>query len=176
MAVSQTALLTYELLGGERTNENDIKRWFKPVHTLGEAGNSILYRGLQGSPQFESSGCFLHKLQSAIQSGAAESRALPAPVVPTQENSAALSRTSDMIRGFNRDTWWVATAVLGVVIFATLVLAVEVQERHQKRHDLTQKTRQVKHDLVLNADPVTPFSGVGFGRKGFHRQNNFGTD
>ena len=164
LAVRQTALLTYELLGGKRTNENDTKRWFKPVHTLGEAGNSILYRGLQGSPQFESSGCFLDKLQSAIQSGA-ESRALPAPVVPTQENSAALTRTSDMIRRFNRDTWWVATAVLGTVIFATLVLAVQLQERHQRRHDLTQKTRQVERDLVLNANPTTLFRGVGLDGK-----------
>jgi len=164
LAVRQTALLTYELLGGERTHENDTKRWFKPVHTLGEAGNSILYRGLQGSPQFESSGCFLDKLQSAIQSGA-ESRALPAPVVPTQENSAALTRTSDMIRRFNRDTWWVATAVLGTVIFATLMLAVQLQERHQRRHDLTQKTRQVERDLVLNANPTTLFRGVGLDGK-----------
>ncbi len=161
LAVRQTALLTYELLGGERTNENDTRRWFKPVHRLGEAGNSILYRGLQGSPEFESSGCFFHKLQSAIQSGNAESGALPAPVVPTQENSAALPRTSDMIRRFNRDTWRVATAVLGPVIFATLVLAVQVQERHQKRHDLTQKTS----DLVLNANPATLFRGVGLDGK-----------
>jgi hypothetical protein len=70
-----------------------------------------------------------------------------------------------MIRGFNRDTWWVATAVLGVVIFATLVLAVEVQERHQKRHELTQNTGQVKRDLVLNANPTTGFGEVGLDGK-----------
>ena len=161
LAVSQTALLTYELLGGERTNENDIKRWFKPVHTLGEAGNSILYRGLQGSPNFESSESFLHKLQSAIQPGDPESRALPPPALATQENSVALPRTSDMLKRFNRDTGWVATAVLSTVIFAALVLAVQVQERHQKRHDLTQEARQVRRDFLLNANPATRFTGVG---------------
>ena len=132
-------MLTYELLGGEKKKDGEVKRWFKPVNGLGDAGNSILYRGLQGSPQFESSECFFHKLQSAIQSGDPESRALPAPALATQENSVALPRTSDMIRRFNRDTWWVATGVLGTVIFAALVLAVLVQERHPKRHDLTQE-------------------------------------
>ena len=165
LAVRQTAFFTYELLGGERTNKKDTQHWFKPVHTLGEAGNSILYRGLQGSPQFENSGCFLHKLQAAKQSGATQSRALPAPVLPTQGHSAASPRTSDMIRSFNRDTWWVATTVLGIVIFATLVLAFQVQERHQKRHDLTQKARQAKLDLVQNANPATSFRGVSMGGK-----------
>ena len=166
LAVRLTALLTYELLGGERTNENDIKRWFKPVHTLGEAGNSILCCGLQGSPQFESSGCFLHELRSAIQSGAAESRTLPAPVIGTQQNSMALSRTSDMIRRFNRDTRWVAAAVLGVVIFAAVVLAVQVQERRHKRHDPTQEARQVESDLSLNPNPATRFTGVALNGNG----------
>jgi hypothetical protein len=63
------ALLTYELPGGETKKDGEVKRWFKPVNGLGDAGNSILYRGLQGSPLFESSGCFFHKLKSAIQSG-----------------------------------------------------------------------------------------------------------
>ena len=78
---------------------------------------------------------------------------------------SALPRTSDMIRRFNRDTGWVATAVLGTVIFATLVLAVQVQERHQKRHDLTQEARQVRRDFLLNANPATRFTGVGLDGK-----------
>ena len=47
LAVRQAALLTYELLGGEKKQEGEVKRWFKPVIELGEAGNSILYCGLQ---------------------------------------------------------------------------------------------------------------------------------
>ena len=83
LAVRQAALLTYELLGGEKKKEGEVKRSFKPVNGLGDAGNSILYRGLQGSPLFESSGCFFHKLKSAIQSGKRESRTLPAPAPAT---------------------------------------------------------------------------------------------
>jgi hypothetical protein len=56
LAVKQAALLTYELLGGEKENrEGELKRWFEPINGLGDGGNAILYRGLQGSPQFESS-------------------------------------------------------------------------------------------------------------------------
>jgi hypothetical protein len=80
LAVRQAALFTYERLGGEKEKEGTVKRWFKPVNGLGNAGNSILYRGLQGSPLFESSECFFHKLKSAIQSGEGELRTLPAPV------------------------------------------------------------------------------------------------
>ena len=43
LAVRQAALFTYELLGGEKKKEGEVKRWFKPVNGLGDAGNSILY-------------------------------------------------------------------------------------------------------------------------------------
>jgi hypothetical protein len=55
LAVRQAALLTYELLGGEKKKEGEVKRWLKPVNELGDAGNSILYDALQGSPLFETS-------------------------------------------------------------------------------------------------------------------------
>ena len=121
MAVWQAALLTYELLGGKKKKEGEAKRWFKPVNGLGDAGNSILYRGLQGSPLFESSGCFFHKLKSAIQSGDGGPRTLHAPAPQTPELSVALPDTNDVIRSFNRDTWWLATGVLGAVVFAALL-------------------------------------------------------
>ena len=38
--------------------------------------------------------------------------------------------TSDVISRFNRDTWWLAAGVLGTVIFAALMVAV--QERQPK--------------------------------------------
>ena len=76
-AVRQAALLVYELLGGEKKKDSEVKRWFKSLNGLGDAGNSILYRGLQGSPRFKSCEGFFQKLKSAIQSGKQESRALP---------------------------------------------------------------------------------------------------
>ena len=162
LAVRQAALLTYELLGGEINEKGHVKRWFKPVKGLGNAGNSILRRGLLGSPLFASSGCFFHKLKSAIQSGEREPRALPA--LATQEKSAALPGTSDMIRRFNRDTGWLAMGVLGAVIFAALALALLVQEHHPKVDDLTEEARLPERDLFLNANPANRFTVVGSNR------------
>ena len=161
----QAALLTYELLGGEKKKEGEVKRWFKPVNELSDAANAILYDGLQGSPLFENSGCFFHKLESAIRSGAGESRALPAPALQTREHSVALPDTNDVIRRFNRDTEWLATGVLGAVVFAALVLAVLVQERHPKAVDLTEEAVQARGDLLLNANFATRFTVVGLNGK-----------
>jgi hypothetical protein len=123
LAVRQAALLTYELLGGEKKKEGEVKRWLKPVNELGDAGNSILYDALQGSPLFETSESFFHKLESALRSDARESRALPAPALQTREHSA-LPGAHDVIRRLNRDTTWVAAGLLGAVIFAALVPAL----------------------------------------------------
>ena len=146
-------------------NESELKRWFKPFNELGEAGNSILYRGLQGSPQFESSEDFFHKLESAIRSGAGESRALPAPALQTSKYFAALPGTSDVIRRFNRDTKWLATLVVGAVVSAALILAVLLQERHPRADDLTKEARLAEGDLLLNADSATRFTVADFSGK-----------
>jgi hypothetical protein len=160
LAVRQTALLTYELLGGEKKKEGHVKFWFKPMDGLGNAGNSILYRGLRGSPPFESSRCFFQKLKSAIQSGDSETRALLAPGLVTKENSVALRGTSAMIRRFNRDTVWLATGVLGTVVFAALVLAV--QERLPRKFDPTEGRVHTGSDLLLNSNSAedTGLSGI----------------
>jgi hypothetical protein len=165
LAVRQAALLTYELLGGEKKKEGEVKRWFKPVNGLGDAGNSILYDGLQGSPRFETSEDFFHKLESAIRSGAGASRALSAPALQTREHSVALPDTNEVIRRFNRDTGWIATGVLGAVVFAALVLAVLVQDRHPKAVDLTEEAVQARGDLLLNANFATRFTVVGLNGK-----------
>jgi hypothetical protein len=59
--------------------------------------------------------------------------------------------TRDTISRFNRDTVWLATGVLGTVIFAALVLAVQ---EHQPN------ATQVERDLLLNANPPTVASVV----------------
>ena len=53
--------------------------------------------------------------------------------------------TSDVISRFNRDTWWLAAGVLGTVIFAALMVAV--QEYHRK-------ATEAERDLLLNANPA----------------------
>jgi hypothetical protein len=159
--VRQAALLTYELLGGEKKKEGQVKRWFKPVSELSDAANGILYVGLQGSPLFETSESFFHKLEAAIQSGEGGPRALQAPASQTRVHSVALPDTNDVIRRFNRDTAWLATSVLGAVVSAALLFAVMVQDRHPKTVDLTAKAVQAGGDLLLNANSATLFKGVG---------------
>ena len=51
-----------------------------------------------------------------------------------------------MIRRFNRDTGWLATGVLGTVIFAALIVAVQECQR---------KATEAERDLLLNANPAT---------------------
>jgi hypothetical protein len=155
LAVRQAALFTYELLGGEKKKEGAVKRWFKPINGLGNAGNSILYRGLQASPLFESSECFFHKLKSAIQSREGQLRTLPAPALASTVYTVALPGASETIRRFNRDTRWLATGVLGVLVCAVLVLAVLVQERKPKADDLT----------VVNANSSNGFTVTGLNGK-----------
>jgi hypothetical protein len=128
LAVRQAALLTYDLLGGEIKKEGEIKHWFKPVKQLGQVGNSILYLGLQGSPRFKSSENFFRELESAIRSGAGEPRTLRA--LKTRKHSVALPGTNDVMKKFDRDTEWLATRVVVAVVFAALVVAVLVHERH----------------------------------------------
>ena len=59
--------------------------------------------------------------------------------------------TSDVIRRFNRDTAWLATGVLGTVIFAALMIAVRERQL---------KATQAERDLLLNANPATVASVV----------------
>ena len=113
LVVKQAALLSYELLGGQKKNrEGKLKRWFERVNGLSDAGNAVLYRGLQGSPLFENSGYFFQRLKSAIPSAKGRVRAL---------NTAS---AQDVIRRFDRDTTWLVTGVLGILVFATLLAAI----------------------------------------------------
>jgi hypothetical protein len=66
--------------------------------------------------------------------------------------------TSDIIKGFNRDTGWLATGVLGSVVFAALVLAV--QEYHPTNVNPTGESVQAGSDRLLNANVVTVGSVV----------------
>ena len=56
-----------------------------------------------------------------------------------------------MISRFNRDTVWLATGVLGTVIFAAVMVAVQECQR---------KATEAERDLLLNANPAT-VAGVG---------------
>jgi hypothetical protein len=66
--------------------------------------------------------------------------------------------TSDILRRFDRDTVWLATGVLGTVVVAALVLAV--QECHPRKINPTEGKVQAESDLSLNANPATVGSVV----------------
>ena len=62
--------------------------------------------------------------------------------------------TRDTISRFNRDTFWLATGILGIVIFAALVLAAR---EHQPN------ATQADRDLLLNANPARVSSVIAIG-------------
>ncbi len=59
--------------------------------------------------------------------------------------------TSDIIRSFNRETVWVATGLLGTLVFAALVLAFQENQR---------KARQAESDFFPNAHLATMGSAI----------------
>jgi hypothetical protein len=78
--------------------------------------------------------------------------ALQEPRLQTPEHPAPLADMYKVIKKLNRNTTWVATGLLGSVVFAALMVAF--QERHPKADDLTE-ARQTTGDLSLNANPAT---------------------
>jgi hypothetical protein len=165
MAVRQAALLTYELLGGEKKKEGQVKRWFRPVNEVSSAVNDILYAGLQGSPLFETCESFFLRLESANPPGEGEVRALSAPGSQTLEHSGNLPNTNEVIRRFNRETVLLATLVVGAVVSAALMLGVLVQDRHGKGADSPEETVQVGGDRVLIATSTTAVKDAGLKEK-----------
>jgi hypothetical protein len=91
--------------------------------------------------------------------GGAESVLLPGPPLQTREHPPALAGTIKVIRRLNRNTTWVAAGLLGPVVFAALMVAL--QEPHRKADDLTEGPRQIRGDLLLNADSAAPSNVVG---------------
>ena len=59
--------------------------------------------------------------------------------------------TGDVIKGYNRDTAWLATGVLGAVVLAALMLAVEERQP---------KATRAERDLLPNANSATVESVV----------------
>ena len=87
-----------------------------------------------------------------------DSRALPASQLQAHEDPA-LPGTYEVIRRLNRDTTWVATGLLGAVIFAALVLAL--LEYQPKADDLTKEASQTTDSVSLNANPSALGNGAG---------------
>lgn len=65
---------------------------------------------------------------------------------------------SEMIERFNRETVWLATGVLGTVVFAALVLAV--QERLPRKFNSTEERVQAGGDLLQDSTSAALFKDV----------------
>lgn len=159
LAVKQAALLTYGLLCGDQIKRSGVQDCFKSVNELSDAANRILYDGLNGSPLFGNSESFFRTLRAANRSVDENSGVFQSPALQTREYSLALLGTEDVMKRFNRDTRRLATRVLGAVVFAVLVLAGLVQERHPKAADLEEESGQAKGEVFLNPNPV-PLSKI----------------
>jgi hypothetical protein len=66
------------------------------------------------------------------------------PEFNDREDPASLTRMYNAIQKFNRNTTWVATGLLGSVIFAALIIAL--QDRQSKSDDLANKESQSRLD------------------------------
>jgi hypothetical protein len=71
--------------------------------------------------------------------------------------------TSEVIEGFNRDTVWLATGVLGAVVVAALLLALQ---EHPTKVNPTEEAIPAGNDLSLYANEVTVGSVVAKGSNG----------
>lgn len=144
LAVQQAALLTYELLGGEKVREGEIKRWFKPVRGLTDAANSILYGSLQGWPLFDSSESFFQALESANQvtkSTELESIDEALPSLELTPYFAASAEPEPTKRRLNGRAVAVSTVAIGlgfVAVASTLLL----RDRHSEAIDLKPEALQ----------------------------------
>jgi hypothetical protein len=80
------------------------------------------------------------------------------PELDDHEDPASLSRIYNVIKRFNRNTTWVATGLLGSVIFAALMVAF--LDRQGNSDEPTAKASQSTRDLARNVKAVafTDFS------------------
>ena len=69
----------------------------------------------------------------------------------THRSTRKCPLTRDVIRGFNRDTAWLATGVLGALVLATLMLAVEEDKS---------KPMLAGRDFLVNTNPATMASVI----------------
>jgi hypothetical protein len=74
---------------------------------------------------------------------------------------AVLPTTNEVLRRFNRETEWLATGILGTLIFAALILATLIQGGQPKAVDQAKEERQTIGNALVNANPDTLCKAVG---------------
>jgi hypothetical protein len=155
LALRQTALLTYELLGGNPDDVTAVKRRFSPISGLSKSSNAILCQGLLGSPDCRTSESFLHKLAKARGSGFSRAQMWSVPPFHTSKDSALKACTNDVFERFNLETKRIVAGTLGLVTFGAMAFAVLVPERQLKMADLTQAFGPSEPGSLINAAIAT---------------------
>jgi hypothetical protein len=89
---------------------------------------------------------------------------------PSVLNALALDGTLNVMRRFNRNTMVVATGLLGTVIFAAMVLAV--QEHHILPAEVAKKTVQTSGEVLPNANSVELSEVVSLSGKGTDKMSS----
>src|ERR1700730_7399449 len=92
-----------------------------------------------------------------------ESMTLHKPRLQTSEHPVPSTGINKAIKSFNRNTTWVAAGLLGSVVFAALMVAL--QERHAQADDITQEARQTTGYLLANANAAAISKAVGSDEK-----------
>jgi hypothetical protein len=84
--------------------------------------------------------------------------------------AVALTSALKVIARLNRNTTWVATGLLGSVVFAAVMVAV--RDPHPKTADVTDVSQPFKSDLSPSTNPATAFSGSASTEKGAGEANS----
>jgi hypothetical protein len=82
----------------------------------------------------------------------------------------ALTSALKAIAKLNRNTTWVATGLLGSVVFAAVMVAV--RDPHPKTADVTEVAQPFKSDPSPSTNPTREFSGPGSTEKGAGEANS----
>lgn len=88
---------------------------------------------------------------------------LPVPALQCRQHPMALAGTGAVISKFNRDTMVLTVGLLGTVVFAAFVLAV--QDLHPKAAVVTDEAPQTRGDISLNANPAVLAEIAGLNAK-----------
>jgi hypothetical protein len=93
----------------------------------------------------------------------ADSMSLHDPRSEISELPMTLTSALKAIARLNRNTTWVATGLLGSVLFAAVMVAV--RNPHPETDDVRDVPEQFKSDLLANPKPAADFSVAGFAEK-----------
>ncbi len=86
--------------------------------------------------------------------------ALPTTAIAPSRNVVPLPHAREVIRKFDRDTGWIATAVLAMVIFGAVGLAIQIKDRHLNARNSDNSTASLKGIERTTRQPSSQISSI----------------